>query len=345
VPWYWILWTLAQGWKWGARNRAARDQTNVRRLDLPVVSIGNLTMGGTGKTPCVLRTVELLKARAYRPGILTRGYGRTSHDRQMTAAPAAPIRAEYTGDEPQIFVRSGLAPVGIGADRFASAALLCREFQVDVLVLDDGFQHRRLARDLDLVLIDALNPFGGGHIFPLGRLREPLAALARADAFLVTRGEFSDLTPAIERTLRRWNPHAPIYRARIEPQAWIESRTGMQYPAEARPFGRAGAFCGLGNPESFRRTLLRLGVQPVDWVEFEDHHRYRPYELTRLTHQMRAAGAEALVTTEKDAVNLCDQCDDLLAPLPLYFLRIGMRISNEREFMDEIEASLVGQKS
>ncbi len=336
MPWLLAAWTLSRGWQLGSRSRAARDLANVRRLDVPAISVGNLTMGGTGKTPCVLRTVELLKEQGRKPGILTRGYGRSSPQKQMAIAPGAAVRAEYSGDEPQIFVRSGLAPVGIGADRFACAALLRQEFDVDILVLDDGFQHRRLARDLDIVLIDALNPFGGGAVFPLGRLREPLDALGRADIFLITRGEFSGMGPAIERTLRQWNSRAPIYRAYVEPRAWVEHRTGAHFPISERPFARAGGFCGLGNPESFRRTLERVGVDPVDWVEFDDHHRYRPNELRRIAHQMGGAGAAALVTTEKDAVNLCELSDDLLAPLPLYWLRIGMKIEREKDFLDEI---------
>jgi tetraacyldisaccharide 4'-kinase len=332
MPWFAVAWALSRVWAW-----AARRPVEPRRLDIPVISVGNLTMGGTGKTPCVLRLVELLKARGRKPGILTRGYARSSPEKQMAIPPGAAVRAEHCGDEPQIFVRSGLAPVGIGADRFQTGSLLRRTFGIDVIALDDGFQHRKLARDADILLLDALNPFGGGGVFPLGRLREPPEGLARADAIVITRGEFSDLAPAIERTVRRWNPAAPIHRAYIEPRVWVENRSGAEYAIATQPFTRAGAFCGLGNPQSFRRTLERLGVTPVDWLEFEDHHRYRPDELRRIVHQMQAHGADALVTTEKDSVNLCEQCDDLLAPLPLYWLRIGMAVERESEFLDEIE--------
>ncbi len=336
-PWFTIAWALSRAWAWGGRRRMARSLANRRKLDAPVVSVGNLTMGGTGKTPCVLRLTELLLGAARRPAILTRGYGRGSPDSHILVRPGADIRAQHSGDEPKIFVRSGLAPVGIGADRFRTGADLLRHFDVDVILLDDGFQHVRLARDVDIVLIDALQPFGGGSLFPLGRLREPVDALARAQIVLITRSAFSDLPPAIERQVRRCNPSAPIFRASVEPRAWVEHRTGREFAISARPFDRAGAFCGLGNPQSFRRTLAALGVDPVDWVEFEDHHRYRPHELSRLAAQMGSRGAGALVTTEKDAVNLCEDCHDLVAPLVIYWLQVAMAIDREDEFLSAVQ--------
>jgi tetraacyldisaccharide 4'-kinase len=327
---------LARVWEWGGHRRRARGLRRQRKLGAPAISVGNLTMGGTGKTPCVLRLAETLIATGRRPGILTRGYGRSSPQKQLAIASGGTAAAEHTGDEPQIFVRSGLAPVGIGGDRFLAGQLLLSQFVVDVFLLDDGLQHARLARDLDIVLIDGLEPFGRGGVFPLGRLREPVSALARADIVLMTRAAYSDLGPAIERTVRRWNARAPIFHAAVEPRAWVDHRTGERFPAGAPPFERAGAFCGLGNPQAFRRTLSDLGVKPVDWVEFEDHHRYRPVELRRIAHQSAALGAAALVTTEKDAINLSPPDADLAAPVPIYWLQIAMRIEREDEFVSEV---------
>ena len=163
----------SRAWMTGARGRYESNLRQQRRIDAPVISVGNLSMGGTGKTPCVLRVAELLKSRGKSPGILTRGYGRVSPDKILTLAPGANLSSEKTGDEPQIFLRSGIAPVGIGADRYEAGMQLREKFAVDVLVLDDGFQHVQLARDIDIVLIDALDPLGGGGVFPLGSLREP----------------------------------------------------------------------------------------------------------------------------------------------------------------------------
>jgi tetraacyldisaccharide 4'-kinase len=332
-PWFAMAWPLARLWEWGARRKRARDLKRAEKPDVPVISVGNLSMGGTGKTPCVLRLAELLKERGRRPGILTRGYGRSSREHLVLAAGAASDAAD-AGDEPRIFLRSGVAPVGVGSDRFRTGQLLRREFGVDTLLLDDGFQHARLARDVDIVLIDALEPFGRGGVFPLGRLREPLCGLARASIVLITRSECCDLADAVERVVRQWNPHAPIFRASVQPLAWVDYRSGARHGLDARPFERAGAMCGLGNPQSFRRTLEQVGVTPVDWVEFPDHHRYHPSELRRVAQRFAERGATAIATTEKDAINLCESDGP---PLPVYWLHVSMKIEREEEFVKELE--------
>jgi tetraacyldisaccharide 4'-kinase len=243
----------------------------------------------------------------------------------LALAPGDQWPTFHTGDETQIFLRSGIAPVGVGADRLTTGVELIRRFDCDTLILDDGFQHTALARDVDIVLIDALDPLAGGGVFPLGRLREPFSGIARADVVLITRSEFSDLIPAIERAVRKWNTHAPIFRARVQPRDWVNAETGEIYPPDRPPFHRAGAFCGLGNPQSFRRTLTQLGIEPAAWQEFEDHHHYRVHELTRLHYVFRQAGADAMATTEKDAVNL----PEMHEALPIYYLRITMEIEDE----------------
>ena len=340
MPWFVLLWVLARIWEWGGRLKQARQCARPRKLETPVISIGNLTMGGTGKTPCVIQVAEVLKLGGHRPGILTRGYGRSSPIGHMVVAPGAHVQTEKSGDEPQIFIRSGIAPVGIGADRFQTGQLLTHEFRPDVILLDDGFQHRRLVRNLDIVLIDALDPFGGGDVFPAGRLREPVSGLARADVVLITRSDASDLTPAIEREVRRWAPAVPVLRAWMEPEFWVEQKTGARYEVTRVPFGAVGVFCGLGNPQSFLRTLARMNVPVVGSVEFEDHHRYRARDVRWSAYQLRKQGATALVTTEKDSVNLCDDCADFSAPLKIYWLKVRMRIEGEEALVSEIRKRL-----
>jgi len=341
LPWYAFAWLLARLWERGSQRRQSRDLRRVRRLPVPVISVGNLTMGGTGKTPCVLRLVKLLAQRGRKPGILTRGYGRQSPYPCLQVAAGEAVPPHRSGDEAQIFIRSGVAPVGIGASRFDSGTGLLEKFDAGVLVLDDGFQHRRLARDVDMVLIDALDPFGGGDVFPLGSLREPIAGLSRAGVVLITRCESSDLAEPAAREVARWNPQAPIFQSSVEPRAWVEQATGRRFALTERPFRRVGAFCGLGNPAAFRRTLERLGVEIAGWIEFDDHHRYRPRELRHLSHHMAATGATALVTTQKDAINLCESSAELVAPLPLYWLEIGIRIEHEEEFLRAVEDRLL----
>jgi tetraacyldisaccharide 4'-kinase len=327
---------LSRLWVWGGRLNRTRALARRRHLHAPVISVGNITVGGTGKTPMVLHLARRLKDAGWKPGILTRGYGRHSpHPRQAVAA-GAHVPVSQSGDEPQLFLRAGVAPVGIGADRWRVGQLLEREFGVDAIILDDGFQHARLDRQVDIVLVDALDPFGGGYPLPLGRLREPLAGLSRADIFVVTRSEAGRVAQSAEQCLRRHNSRAPVFHARAQPEAWVSAATGETVAIDALPYSRVAAFCGLGNPEYFWCTLAALGLQAVVRIEFEDHHAYKPRELGFMGRQFRDEGIEAVVTTEKDLVNLCEDPGHLLAPLPLYWLRIGVQIDREDEFLEAI---------
>ena len=326
-----FLWPLSLVWRSVGVWQRHRNTRRRRKLDAAVVSVGNITMGGTGKTPCVLYLAEQMYRAGRRPGILTRGHGRHSLDTNLILGPGEHAKTAQTGDEPQIFLHSGVAPVGIGADRYRTGRLLEERFACDVLILDDGFQHVRLERQVDLVLIDALSPFGGGAVFPLGRLREPLESLVRADVFVITRSDFAPGTFDIERALRSYNPNGPVFYARVAPDYWVEAATGNK--VTALPFSRVAGFCGLGNHQAFWRMLKTLGMHLVDRVAFDDHHAYRPSELRRLAQQFLAARAEAAVTTEKDAINFCEGCPALMGALPVYWLKIRMEIEREEEFL------------
>jgi 3-deoxy-D-manno-octulosonic-acid transferase len=339
-PGFAFLWMLSRLWLWGGKLHRAREVARRKCLEAPVISVGNITVGGTGKTPMVLHLTRRLKEAGWNPGILTHGYGRHSPHAHQTVAAGASLPVSQSGDEPQLFLRAGVAPVGIGADRWRVGQLLEREFGVDVIVLDDGFQHARLDRRLDIVLVDALDPFGGGYPLPLGRLREPLAGLARADIFVVTRSEAGRVAQAAERILRRQNPRAPVFHARVQPETWISAATGETLAADALPYTRVAAFCGLGNPGYFWCTLAALGLHAAPQIEFEDHHPYRPHELRYMGRQFRDDGVEAVLTTEKDLVNLCDDPGHLLAPVPLYWLRIGVHLDREAEFLHAITQRL-----
>ena len=318
APFTWI-------WRIGGRMRADKALFEERKLDAPVISVGNITTGGTGKTPFVAWLTERLEKKGCRPGILTRGYGRRSHEDILTvpAGGAAPV--SQTGDEAQIFLRTGAAALGIAADRYTAGVMLRGQFGVDVFVLDDGFQHRRLRRDLDIVLIDAMAPFSNGELLPLGRLREPLDALSRAGAFVITRTERSRITSGIERKLREYNPHAPVFLAATVADRWVEiSGRAADLASE-----RVVAFCGLGNPKAFWQMLKSLGISPVETVEYSDHHSYTPAEVRCLAQQ-----AKVLLTTEKDAVNLCEGAASLLGDTKLLWLKIDLEITNEAALLD-----------
>jgi 3-deoxy-D-manno-octulosonic-acid transferase len=307
---------LAAIWKAGHHRNIAR--TRPKKLGTQVISVGGLAMGGAGKSPFVAHLAQKLAEAGRNPAILTRGYGRKSKlDVIVARGGTAPV--EQTGDEAQTYVRQAAAHVGIGGDRYEVGCLTERELNPDVFLLDDGFQHFHLQRDHDIVLIDALDPLGGG-VFPLGRLRESFAALARATAIVITRAENRHM--GIERLIRRYNSHAPIYRARII--ARIEL-----------PEGPVGAFCGLGQPRTFWRTLETMGIQAAPRLAFPDHHRYTASDLEEIARQAKEAGAQALVTTEKDMMNLPAGA---ALPLKTYCLRIQIEIDNEAELLQHLLA-------
>ncbi len=301
--------------------------------------MGGITVGGSGKTPFANFLANRLREKGYSPAILTRGYRRRSPARHLIFPPGATAPPALTGDEAQIFLRSGAAAVGIGSDRYQTAKILLDHHPAtDVLLLDDGFQHARLPRDLDIVVIDGLDPFGKDHVVPLGRLREPLSALRRAQVFVVTRAETDLRYEAICRRLHEYNPQAPVFRTRLKARGWRDYRSG-QFLAEL-PTRRVGAFCGLGNPQNFWITLGSLGLEVVFRWAFDDHHSYRPTELQRVAHHARMKKAEILVTTEKDRMNCPDHLASAIAPLDLAWLEIDLEMEDESTFMSFLEDKL-----
>ncbi len=221
--------------------------------------------------------------------------------------------------------------LGVGADRFARGSELAKR-GVESFVLDDGFQHLQLARDVDIVLIDATNPFGGGHLLPAGRLREPPSALSRADVIVITR---SDDAPAVEAAVRRHSV-APIFYAR----AHLESVRAFRGEFPGTEYAEASsrklfAFSGIGNPAGFRANLSEWRLDIVGYRVFPDHHRYSEQDVKAIEAEARAAGANAIICTEKDIFNLSK------APLPaldLYYCRISLQIAREQDFWQAVLA-------
>ena len=317
---------LSYAWIAGAAWKRRRDTARQKALECPVISVGNLSMGGTGKTPFVLWLARRLHAEGLRPAILTRGYRRRSAERTTVFAPGLPAPAALTGDEAQIYVRAGIAPVGVAADRFAAGERLMREFRPGVLILDDGFQHWKLRRNADIVLVDVLDPFSSG-VFPAGRLREPESALARAGAFVLTRTEPGRAYEGIVQRLHRWNPSAPVFLSRVVPGPW-KTLDGRE--AELPP-GRAGAFCGLANPAAFWRSLDAAGVR-TEWRRaFPDHHRYTRREMAAL-----ASNADYLLTTQKDSINLPGGI-----AVPVFWLEIDVHVDEEAALIEFLRKTLV----
>jgi 3-deoxy-D-manno-octulosonic-acid transferase len=330
-----FLWLLSLLWQAGSAFDRRSRRRRTARLPVPVISVGNITTGGTGKTPV---TIELLREfRGSNAGLLTRGHGRTAREGVVFLEGNEKMTLSLTGDEAQLCMREARVPIGIGPDRFSMGVQLLRETYLRVLFLDDGFQHLQLHRDSDLVLIDALRPFGGGHLVPLGGLREPLDGLARASAFLITRADEAVNTKAIESVLRRYNAAAPIFHARTIPAKWRDAG-GAEWEPDNFKNSRAVAFCGLGNPQAFWKTLRRLDIEPLNCYEYDDHHQYTPAEIRRLGQHARDVGADVLLTTAKDAVNLDADYPVIVDPVKLYWLDIRTEIERREELF-----SLIGR--
>ena len=321
----------------GARFRLALYQAgllSVRRAGRPVVSVGNIAAGGTGKTPFVRFLASELLRRGLRPSILTRGYGRTSRGTLVVADGAgyvAPV--PEAGDEPSLLARA-LPGVPIIADARrgrGAAAAEALPAGVDLHLLDDGFSHVALERDVDIVLIDATDPDAGG-LLPGGRLREPLSSLARADLIVVTKCEQADPSASIALAAR----HArgtPVFRARTTVLGISDPEGRTVDPADL-PAGTAVAVAGLARPEAFRFTLEQMGIAPTTFLPFPDHARYGPYRIGQILRAAEETGATAILATEKDAVKL-----EGLLSLPIFRFAIEMRVE-EPVFVAEVLSRL-----
>ena len=299
-----LLWPLSLPYGLLALLRAGAYRKGIlrqRRLPGVVISVGNLTVGGTGKTPMVLWIADRLLAEGKTVGILTRGYrGKTVGVSAKTSQTTGRPSVFSTSDEVQL-LQSRLGErvlLGVGADRYKSGLALA-EGGVNWFILDDGFQHLPLARNVDIVLIDASKPFGGGHLLPAGRLREPRSALDRADLIVITR---SNHVPAIESVVRRYSA-APIFYARTE-LASIYSPAHPQFTASEARSKTFFAFCGIGNPDAFIADLRDWGFQIAGHRFFPDHHRFSKSDIAEIEKQARKLGATALICTEKDKFNL-----------------------------------------
>jgi tetraacyldisaccharide 4'-kinase len=302
--------------RWGYRRGVLASHD----APVPVISVGNLTAGGTGKTPMVAWIVRHLSQAGRKPAIVMRGYraGKTAPD------------GEPKSDEAELLAALTGAPVIVEPDRVAGARRAAKGGS-DVIVLDDGFQHRRLRRQMDIVLIDAVEPLGFGHCLPRGLLREPPAALADADAVVITHAD--EVTPERVTELRRklaalCKPSATIAQAAHKPVAVIDD-AGRQRPATDLAGRAVAAFCGLGSPEHFFASLAGLRANVVAAKALNDHAAYSPAILAELAALARDAAAEIMVTTQKDHVRLAH----LPAPTdpPIWQLAVEMDVTDGRE--------------
>jgi tetraacyldisaccharide 4'-kinase len=276
-----------------------------RHVQSPVVSIGNLTVGGTGKTPIAAAIAQRLIAQGRKPAILLRGYKAKAAPQSVKDSDAVAGRWREQSDEAMVLKRRcPEASILVNPDRVASARRAVHQ-GADVLVLDDGFQHRRLARDLDIVLVDATAPFGHGHFLPRGLLREPPTSLRRAGLIILTRSNEVDHTTKslILRTLRRLAKDRPIIEATHAADGFLDLAGRPVKDADPADM-QAVLFAGIANFESFRRSAEQLGVRVLAAYQYPDHHAYSAEELSGLADIAGAMEANVVLTTEKDAVKI-----------------------------------------
>ncbi len=319
-------------WGYGAAMRLRnfgydRAWLRVERAGVPVISLGNITTGGTGKTPLAAWLAGWLTNAGRVPGLLSRGYRSldgAANDEKL-------VLDRFCPGVPHIQQR----------DRVSAAKRLVSERACDAIILDDGFQHRRLHRDLDLVLVDALQPWGYGHLLPRGLLRESLSGLRRADIVLLTRVDSvtGEQRQEVRRELKRWRGSDDCVEVAFVPQRLLGvdgSTRGLSDLAGCRLFG----FCGIGNPRGFRQTLERLGAVS-DLNTFPDHHHYSAGDLAALSQAARDASADFVLTTLKDLVKIRPEA---WSGPPLLAVDIGVEFLSGRELLESRLQQLVGDK-
>jgi tetraacyldisaccharide 4'-kinase len=295
------------------------------RVPVPVVSVGNLTLGGTGKTPCVEYVARWYHQRHLRVGLLSRGYGTSAGPNDE-----ALVLEENLPDVPH----------WQGADRAALARSAIGEDGSDLLILDDGFQHRRLHRDLDLALVDGTDPWGQGRIFPRGLLREPPSVLRRADLVLLTRCDQveADRLARLRDEVACAAPGVPIVETVHRPVALRDS-AGKESAPELLAGRKVAAFCGIGNPDAFRGTLAALGARVAAFRTFSDHHAYTGADVASLDAWLARQAPECVaVTTQKDLVKLRLP---RLGGLPLWGLRIALEVRAGADVLDRTLGSVL----
>lgn len=304
-----------------------RGTFRTTKLNRPVISVGNITAGGTGKTPLVEWVAKTVAGTGKKVCILTRGYGRENPQQQVVVSDGTTILATpaESGDEPYLLATNllGSAAVISNANRVSAGRYAIETFNTDGFVLDDGFQHLRLARDLNIVTIDATNPWGGGQLLPHGLLREPLSGLARADCVVLTRCDQVENVDTIRAEIRNVI-RGPVFES------------SMRAVNALMSIGPVAAFCAVGNPGSFFVQLRRHGYELAIEKAFTDHHSYTQKDVDELVADATRAGAKALVTTAKDGVKL----RSLSFSMPWHVFAIEIEIKNESALAELTRAAL-----
>lgn len=346
--------TLAVAYAWAVRARLAayaRGWIRQHRLSCPVISVGNLTVGGTGKTTCVAWLAGALTTGGRRVGVLSRGYGGRvrqpcwliQRGGQLLCNGQADVQVDGLPDEPQLLAAQlpGM-PVLIGRRRERTGRQAIDQFGVQVLILDDGFQYRRLHRDCEIVLVHARMPLGGWPMLPRGPMREPLSSLRRADVVILTNADQAfDTVAAWEERVNAINPGAVVVTAVHEAVALWDVAAAAPVPLDRLEGLRALLVSSIGDPDGFEQIVRQRGAQIVRHAAYPDHHRYAPADWHELVAEARTARAQAMLTTEKDWVRLRPVIGDPMAgAAPVWTLRIRMQVVRGGRELDDRLAGL-----
>lgn len=305
------------------------------KIPKPVVSIGNITVGGGGKTPLVMWLAETLRNAGFKTAILSRGYGRSAKDTRVVEPGDG---WETVGDEPVLMARklAGI-PVSVSSDRYVGSMNILESGDVDLFILDDGFGHHALHKDLEIVVIDDLRRFGNHRLIPAGLLREPLRRLRDADVILMTKATHRDA--AFEKKVRVygdfkvfWADYMPVRLSRLE--------NGVTDQPDSDPNGPFLGFCGIADPGSFRRSLERMGIEILDLISFPDHYPFTASDVSVIMKKALKIGARAIVTTEKDAI----RWPTTEGQLPLYVLAMHLVfLEGEKDLLNAVLTLIRGE--
>ena len=309
-------------------------------LGVPAISVGNISVGGTGKTPLVRFVAEILAEKGEKVCVLTRGYGRENARKRVLVSNGEKVLvgAKQSGDEPSELARKllGKAFVVADANRVSAGIWAGEKFGITAFVLDDAFQHFKVRRDLDIVAIDATNPFGNGKTLPSGILRENLKNLKRADIIVITRANLSDDIENLKAEISKFNANCSVFLAENKTSKLIGLENFLQNKIGNRQTKignrRSLLFCGLGNPSNFFEQLKNENFQVVSTEKFPDHHFYNQKDIEKLEKQARKNGAEILLTTAKDAVKL----GDLTFTMPCFVVESEIFFDNEKNLREAI---------
>ncbi len=327
------LLSLPYGWAVGARSLFySLGLLKTKTLPCPVISVGNITVGGTGKTPLVMALAKGLTDRGIAVAILSRGYKRTKTSEPVVSdGKSLLLSPEASGDEPFLMAQVCRgSPVLVGKDRFTNGRVALQQFGVKGLLLDDGYQHLPLHRDLDILLIDAHMGFGDRHLLPRGILREPLSHLRRAHLFLLTKVDDLETSRPLERKVREIHPGAQVFHSDYRPMSLVDPK-GNQEELRSLKGKKILALSGIANPDSFSSLLRKCEMEVVSEAIFPDHHSYTPKDLSTVNEKSR--GVDWIVTTEKDMLKLRALG---IEDLPIRSLRIEMKIWEEEVFFKRI---------